>query len=162
VVFLMMLRKPRTVMVDAVSRVVRTSRHDAREAKNQNRFPSPRAQISSDFLPGHANMRLRGRDLHGRSYDLVFGNNEFRRHGNRLVIGRNNDICQLVLPHDSVSRQHATLLLVNGSVLLEDRNSGNGTKVNGRDLQVGSSATALQLGDRITMGEVELTFEKIS
>ena len=160
VIFLMMLRKPRTVMVDAVSRVVRPKRHDVSDAGYRHGPPVSNPHKSPANAVG--NMRLRGRDLQGRSYDLVFGFKDFGRHANRLVVGRNNDLSQLVLSHDSVSRQHATLVLANGSVLMEDRNSGNGTKINGRDLHVGSAAVQLRSGDKITMGEVELYFEKIS
>jgi len=160
VIFLMMLRKPRTVVVDAVSRVVRPKRNDISDAGYRHGPPVSNPYKSPANAAG--NMRLRGRDLQGRSYDLVFGSRDFGRHANRLVVGRNNDLSQLVLSHDSVSRQHATLVFANGAVLMEDRNSGNGTKINGRDLHVGSAAIELRSGDKITLGEVELNFEKIS
>ena len=104
-------------------------------------------------------MRLRGRDIHGLSYDVAFSPADFQRHGNRLVIGRNNDLSQLVLSHDSVSRQHATLTFAGHSVQVEDRNSGNGTKVNGREIGVGQPAVPLNPGDKLTLGEVDLIFE---
>jgi pSer/pThr/pTyr-binding forkhead associated (FHA) protein len=104
-------------------------------------------------------MRLRGRDLHGISYDIAFTDADFRRCGGRLVIGRNHDLSQLHLSHDSVSRQHATLTWQDGSVHVEDRNSGNGTKVNGRELMVGSPPTPLRSGDKLSLGEVDLMFE---
>lgn len=104
-------------------------------------------------------MRLRGRDSQGLSYDLTFSPADFQRHGKRLVIGRNNDLSQLVVSHDSVSRQHATLILNGSSVQVEDRNSGNGTKLNGSDLRVGQPAVSLNPGDKLTLGEVDLIFE---
>jgi pSer/pThr/pTyr-binding forkhead associated (FHA) protein len=42
---------------------------------------------------------------------------------------------------------------------VEDRNSGNGTKVNGRRVESGGAAVALRSGDQLTLGEVELGFE---
>jgi pSer/pThr/pTyr-binding forkhead associated (FHA) protein len=42
---------------------------------------------------------------------------------------------------------------------VEDRNSGNGTKVNGREILIGSPPVALQPGDKLTLGEVDLMFE---
>jgi hypothetical protein len=153
VLFLMALRKPRTVMVGAMSRVVHSRKHGAGHAPH--RHPQP----ASNPSPARGTMRLRGRDLQGRSYDLAFGPADFQRHGNRLVIGRNNDLSQLVLSQDSVSRQHATLTLVGTSVQVEDRNSGNGTKVNGRDHKVGQPAVTLNPGDKLTLGEVDLIFE---
>ena len=104
-------------------------------------------------------MRLRGRDMQGLSYDLAFTDADFRSGGGRLVIGRNNDLSQLLLSHDSVSRQHTTLTLQGNTVQVEDRNSGNGTKVNGRDVIVGSPAIPLRNGDKLTLGEVDLMFE---
>lgn len=104
-------------------------------------------------------MLLRGRDLQGKAFSLGFGEEDFRRGGGRLVIGRNGDLSQLILAHDSISRQHATLLWTGGGVSVEDRNSGNGTKVNGWRVESGGAAVALRSGDQLTLGEVELGFE---
>lgn len=104
-------------------------------------------------------MRLRGRDLHGHSYDIAFDDADFRRRGGRLVIGRNDDLSQLVVSHDSVSRQHAALTFTGGWIYVEDQHSGNGTSVNGCELRIGSPPTPLRPGDRLTLGEVELIFE---
>lgn len=150
VLFLLVLRKPRMVMVDAVSKLVHSRRPDSPP-------PGRRAHTPPPLHCG--TMRLRGRDLHGLSYDLSFTEADFRRAGGRLVIGRNRDLSQLPLAHDSVSRQHTSLTLQGTVVLVEDRNSGNGTKVNGRELAVGAAPVALQPGDRLTLGEVDLVFE---
>ncbi|MEO0016739.1 MAG: hypothetical protein RLZZ522_22, partial [Verrucomicrobiota bacterium] len=159
VMFLLVLRKPRMVMVDAVSKLVHSRHSDSPPHGRRARPPAPGAPSS----PQHCGtMRLRGRDLHGLSYDLAFTEADFRRCGGRLVIGRNNDLSQLLLAHDSVSRQHTTLTLNGAAVQVEDRNSGNGTKVNGRELAVGAAPLALQAGDRLTLGEVELVFEVFS
>jgi pSer/pThr/pTyr-binding forkhead associated (FHA) protein len=107
-------------------------------------------------------MCLRGRDLAGRSYEIPFSDSDFQRHGGTLVIGRSHDFSQLILSHDSVSRQHATLSFVNGQFQVGDRNSGNGTQLNGRVLSAGSQPTPLRHGDKLTLGEVDLMFEVIS
>ena len=104
-------------------------------------------------------MRLRGHNLQGGTYDIAFTVADFRKSGGRLVIGRKNDLRQLCLPHDSISRQDATLSLQGGRIYLEDWNSVNGTKVNGRKLIVGDSPVTQQAGDRFTLGEVVLIFE---
>lgn len=156
VMFLMVLRKPRMVMVDAVSKLV----HSKHPAPRQPAYP---AAIHSPLPPrGLSNgggMRLRGRDIQGLSYDIPFNDVDFKRGGDRLVIGRNQDLSQLLLSHDSVSRQHATLSWLGGVVHVEDRNSGNGTKINGRELTVGSPPAPLRPGDKLTLGEVDLMFE---
>jgi len=158
VMFLLVLRKPRTVMMDAVSRVARSKRSAGR--RRAGGAASPVAFLPPVTPPRTGGgMRLRGRDLRGLSYDIAFTEADFRRSGGRLVIGRNGDLSQLFLSHDSVSRQHATLTLQGGTVLVEDRNSGNGTKVNGRDLAMGSPPAPLRSGDKLTLGEVDLVFE---
>ena len=106
-------------------------------------------------------MILRGRDLEGHSFNLEFDAETLRQNGGRLILGRKRDLCQLHLPHDSVSRQHAALALRNGALYLEDRNSGNGTILNGKTLTIGSPPVRLKSGDRIKLGEVELMFDVI-
>lgn len=154
VMFLMVLRKPRMVMVDAVSKLV----HSKHQPVGQRAYratipPPPHASMNT------GGMRLRGRDLEGRSYDIAFSDSDFHLAGGKLVIGRNNDLSQLHLSHDSVSRQHATLSSRGGVVHVEDRNSGNGTKVNGMEIIMGSSSVVLKPGDKLTLGEVDLMFE---
>ena len=156
VMFLMVLRKPRMVMVDAVSKLVHSRHQPAGHGASRVNIPaSPRPRGSMN-TPG---MRLRGRDLQGCSYDISFSDSDFQLSGGKLVIGRNNDLSQLHLSHDSVSRQHATLSSRGGTIHVEDRNSGNGTKVNGREIAIGSPPVALQPGDKLTLGEVDLIFE---
>ncbi len=160
ILFLLVLRKPRTVMVDAMSRMVGSRRAGGSPPRQPGR-PSPDDQAGrmNSPIPQTGTLRLRGRDSQGRSFDLPFSAGDFQRNGGRLIIGRKNDLCQLVLSHDSISRQHAVLTMQGGTVMVEDRNSGNGTKINGRELAVGAAAIPLQAGDRLTLGEVELVFE---
>ena len=164
VMFLMVLRKPRMVMVEAVSRVMHRNRSQSRPAPEPIQAPAGnRSQPPTIPTAGNGSaMHLRGRDQQGHSYDLTFGKLDFSRNGGRLVIGRNNDLCQLTLSQDSVSRQHATLTLVGSAVQVEDRNSGNGTLVNGRELKVGQPSVTLHPGDKLTVGEVVLIFEIFS
>src|SRR5262245_35483859 len=49
-------------------------------------------------------------------------------HG-EIVVGR-ADICQIVLPHDGVSRKHARLWIDEGHATIADLGSQNGTRVN--------------------------------
>jgi hypothetical protein len=158
VLFMMVLRKPRTVMVDAMSRVVGGQKRPGLPS-HQPKYKNGHTPVRSPAPASAGTMRLRGRDPHGVSYSLTFHRSDFERCGGRLVIGRNNHLSQLVIPHDSVSRQHATLLYRGGNIQIEDRNSGNGTILNGRNLLVGQAAVPLQPGDRLILGEVELVFE---
>lgn len=155
VMFLMVMRKPRMVVVDAMSRVVSLRRTPP---------PPPPDLVPSTFPPtpvaaNRSFFRLHGKDREGRIYEVTFKQEDFHRARGRLVIGRNRDLCGLCIPHDSVSRQHATLTLDGGVVRVEDRNSGNGTILNGRSLVVGMPPMPLRHGDRLTMGEVDLIFD---
>jgi hypothetical protein len=72
------------------------------------------------------------------------------------LIGRrdaNQNIVPDVRPHDpSVSRRHAKLLLqLDGTVVILDLDSANGTFVNGEQILAGV-ARSLQVGDEVTMG----------
>jgi hypothetical protein len=153
ITFLMVLRKPRTALVQGFSRLTRPGgKSHGQRAAGVAHAPNP--------SPGRSGrMILRGRDLEGNSYNIEFDAESLRQSGGRLILGRKRDLCQLHLPHDSVSRQHAALVSKNGSLCLEDRNSGNGTILNGKTLTIGSPPVPLKSGDRIKLGEVELMFD---
>jgi hypothetical protein len=68
-----------------------------------------------------------------------------------LLVGRHVE-CDLVLEHLSVSRRHARLSFRDGSWVLRDLDSTNGTRVNGR--RVGRCR--LEAGDRLGLGSAEL------
>lgn len=89
-------------------------------------------------------------NLHGRFPD---GSNVcFPLLGTRMVLGRRGD---LVLMHDSVSRQHALLEWRDDGWLLSDLGSRNGTMVNGVSIQ----RKMLADGDRLKFGKIELTLD---
>lgn len=61
--------------------------------------------------------------------------------------------CQLRLDEPSVSRQHARLRVAEGIAVLEDLDSSNGTRVNGREL---TAPVELRHGDVLAFGNVTL------
>ncbi|MGD2008579.1 MAG: FHA domain-containing protein [Cellvibrionales bacterium] len=65
-----------------------------------------------------------------------------------VVLGRSKD-CEIVVPSDEASRQHARISILNGQPTLEDLGSTNGTLLNGRHL---TSAQTLNGGDVIAIG----------
>lgn len=74
-----------------------------------------------------------------------------------LLLGRDlaNDIA---ISDPEVSRRHARFFMQNGSVMVEDLGSTNGTFLNGERI---SSPQQLRAGDVITLGEsIVLVFEK--
>lgn len=77
-----------------------------------------------------------------------------------LLLGR-EDTCDVIIPDTSVSREHARLLLHNGTVWVQDAGSRNGVYVNekrvvrhrpmgpGDQLTIGSHAFKLELGSQL-------------
>ncbi|MCH7685418.1 MAG: SpoIIE family protein phosphatase [Planctomycetes bacterium] len=71
------------------------------------------------------------------------------------VVGRHPD-CGIQLQSNMVSRRHARVLKDGLRYLIEDMGSGNGTLVNGKQID---SRISLKHGDRIKLGPVLLRFE---
>ncbi len=63
-----------------------------------------------------------------------------------MLIGREDEKCDLVIADRQVSRHHALISLENDGYMLKDLGSKNGTFVNGREIQ---GPHALQDGDEI-------------
>ena len=69
-------------------------------------------------------------------------------------IGR-DEHCEIVLPFQSVSGEHALLQFKEGGYVLEDLGSTNGTKINGLTPM---GAATLYDGDEIALGDAKLRF----
>jgi hypothetical protein len=74
------------------------------------------------------------------------------------LIGRAGH-CDLVLPQDNVSREHARVSLRHGEFVVEDLGSSNGTWVNGERL---TGPTVLRDGDGLVLGDAEIAFSSVS
>ena len=81
----------------------------------------------------------------GRVYEIV---------GDAVSIGRNSQ-CDLVLPDEVVSRNHARLRVHPDGIYLEDLQSRNGTFINGKRI---NKPTKLDDGDYIQVYELLLSF----
>lgn len=68
--------------------------------------------------------------------------------GSGIRIGRESSMCEIVFANPKVSRLHAEIVLLDGKVLLIDRNSSNGTLVNDRKIE----RQVLKDGDIIYFG----------
>ncbi|HEV7859523.1 MAG TPA: FHA domain-containing protein [Pyrinomonadaceae bacterium] len=96
--------------------------------------------------------------LSGRTRDLNF---TFKPGGRRFNVGRgaDNDIS---LDDRSVSKIHAALVMNReGTLLVSDTGSTNGTYINGRRLKYGE-ARQIEEGDIVSFGDVEVRFRKLS
>ena len=74
--------------------------------------------------------------------------------GGIVVLGRHPS-CQIVLDNASVSRQHAKITEVDGSYLIEDLKSRNGTQVNRQSIR---GSTELREGDEIRVCDYAFVF----
>ncbi len=79
---------------------------------------------------------------------------EFRVKGGRFLIGRKPE-CDLCIPHATVSRQHAEIVVDGEEARVRDLGSSNGTFLN--DVRVQESG--LQAGDRVTIGPAALVIQ---
>ncbi len=82
------------------------------------------------------------------------GVREFEIIDNEVHMGRELDNT-LRLPDPSISRHHCVLRKVGGGFEIQDLQSSNGVLVNGNRVQ----SSPLRDGDRITLGQVQLTFQ---
>lgn len=79
--------------------------------------------------------------------------------GRRMGVGRGTDN-DLHISHSSVSKIHATLMMnKEGTLLVADTGSTNGTFINGRRLAYGE-ARQIEEGDVVGFGDIEVRFRK--
>lgn len=77
-----------------------------------------------------------------------------------LKVGRDGS-CDIVLHSDKASSLHAEItLLNNGDILLEDKNSRNGTYIMNRPIKPGTQVN-IKRGDAIRFADVELIWDQI-
>lgn len=77
-----------------------------------------------------------------------------------LKVGRDSS-CDIVLHSDKVSALHAEItILNNGDILLEDKNSRNGTFIMNRPIKPGTQVS-IKRGDAIRFGDVELLWNQV-
>jgi hypothetical protein len=73
----------------------------------------------------------------------------------KLILGRKPGVVHLLVKNTSVSGQHAAILVSSAGLSVEDRNSSNGTRVNGQRLPP-FTPHPLKAGDMLEVGEVRL------
>lgn len=111
-------------------------------ASAQDKAPSPSANKPNEPSKGSGWM-LQG--------DMSLDNRQYPVNG-MIVLGRSPE-CGISLSYDRLSRRHAALKEHQGSLLLKDLGSSNGTFVNGRKIK----QARLQAGDVISVEKLKLT-----
>ncbi len=136
------------------------------EAHKKPAAPEPPPATAPVRRPSFADQvlcTLQGEDFETRrEVRLAVQDRLQRENGGRLILGRNPAAAQLLVNNTSVSGQHLALIVhAAGHFEVEDLDSSNGTKLNGRRLPAFQPA-ALTEGDRIEAGELLLHFRRNS
>ena len=135
----------------------KTARKPAKPAANLPTASAPRPTYAEQLL-----CTLQGEDVENHSQVRFEVQDRLQRdHGGRLILGRSSTAAQLCVKNTSVSAQHFSLIFRSGKIEVEDLNSSNGTRVNGRKLTP-SKPVPLADGDRIEAGEVLLHFRRLA
>lgn len=77
------------------------------------------------------------------------------RSSRSFIIGRNSDVCDLVIDDLSVSRKHAEIVVNPSGVYIRDLGSSNGTRMNGQKLS--NDSLRLPVNGTLSLGSVELS-----
>lgn len=145
-----------------VRRKGRASANDRTERPGPGRRPTG-VTGSRDAEP-KAGWVLTGTDSANRPVRLVIGDSELKNASDGsdkgIVIGRSNTMAEKTLLDSSVSRRHARLVLLDGSLALEDLGSTYGTSVGGQDLQP-YTAVAVPVGGEVRIGDVMLELRRL-
>ncbi|HEY9286088.1 MAG TPA: FHA domain-containing protein [Pyrinomonadaceae bacterium] len=124
---------------------------EERQRKGAGDLPIPQAQLKPQDKQVAARITIAG-----ESEEVVLG---FRPGGRRINVGRASD-SDLSLGHGSVSKIHAALQMNReGTLLVTDTGSTNGTFINGRRLAYGEART-IEDGDVVGFGDVEVRFRR--
>ena len=146
VALVLSLRKPRREVMDRASRVIRWS---FRRRQDGSIDPHPHPGLEPGPRPPWPLPPARPFDGSGLERCAEPGG---------FVLGRAGTLVDAVLDHRSVSRRHARLTRVDGRLCVEDLNSTNGTRVNGRRLDP-FVPVAIAREDTVAVGDVDLAFE---
>jgi serine protease Do len=111
-----------------------------------------RAPTRAQIEPGFGSIQCSAGAVEGRRFPIP-------KQG--LLIGKDSSKCQIVLADDTVSREHAWVVPLEGGVVVIDRDSSNGVYVNSTD-SPRVSKVRLQHGDRIFIGKGTAVFTYFS
>lgn len=77
-----------------------------------------------------------------------------------ILVGRNPKLCDIVLEHFAVSREHARIELIDSTRYLEDLDSRNGVLINGKAIKPGREGRQpIYPGDRIEIAAFEFIYD---
>jgi class 3 adenylate cyclase len=112
------------------------------------------SRTTTSVVPART-LHFRGTDRSGRKYGFDLDLDKLMGQRKSVVIGRDIDQSDVLLPHTTVSRRHARLVLAGGVLQVEDLGSTNGTSVDGVRVPAGKRRP-LQSGRTLKIGEITL------
>ena len=151
VTFVLALRKPR-------QQIIRVGKeYSQRISQRINR--STRRNLERTRMAIDRGLVMSGVDPQGHPVRLEIGAHELRTPGG-VVIGRSAGLAQCIINRSTVSGTHARLKVDGGRLLIEDLNSTNGTRINGRALSP-RHPSEIRLGDQIAFGKLKLNVSQL-
>ena len=145
-VFLVMLYIFIARAVKAVYVELRPPSTGRRPTGRRSQAPAPTRPASRKGKAARKVAIVEGASSKGKSFEL----------GDELIIGR-ADKCHIVLDDTYVSQMHARIYPRDGTVMLEDLGSTNGTYLNRRRI---TGTTELHRGDQVKIGKTVLELRR--
>jgi hypothetical protein len=108
-------------------------------------FPSVSQNLGTDKSSPYARL-IRQSQLDEAPREIVFMRDE-------IVLGR-GEFCDVVIPHESISREHVRIKKLKPGYVIFDLNSKNGTYVDGRPIV----ENLLREGMMVRIGDLEFVF----
>ena len=139
------LRKPREKIIRTVERYGRKSKRIIQEHGKR-----PKQSTGSLALSGYA--------ANGKTIKIVIPGN-YINSGYGATVGRYPMITNVTLKDNAISRRHCRFSCHNGTHYLEDLNSSNGTRVNGKRIKP-FVKTRISSGDTISIAKLNLVVSK--
>lgn len=130
---------------------------DEDEAMETNVVPSMHNQPSSRIPQQAEESQPVNQAITGVSLTIMIGQSktEVSIRSFPCLLGREADVCDVIISEPAVSRRHAKLLLEHGEVFVEDVSEHNGTFLNDMKLPPLGRAR-LHTGDLITLGRAHI------
>ncbi|MEE8371620.1 MAG: trypsin-like peptidase domain-containing protein [Sphingomonadales bacterium] len=149
--FALALRKPRQQIIRVAAnygdRISRQISRSTRRSKMQT------------IMAIDTGLRMAGTDDQGQPVEMIVEAGQLQTRGG-IVIGRSPEQAQIVLNQSGVSRAQARLRVDGKRIMIEDLNSTNGTKINGRTLSPRHPAE-IRVGDKISFGNLDLVVSEL-
>lgn len=126
---------------------------EAHAAEEGWRLPGPtyvNIRLDPELPTGTISTSMEVRKGHRHPWGRLSGPDTLSLANNRLRLGRAED-CDVLVPHEVISRHHAELVRRHGSVWIRDLESANGTIVDGT--VVGDEPVELRPGSVVTLAD---------